>query len=214
MPELEKINRGDFQGAIPTPKTYEEPILTDIQRRVATLKALGVADLDHTFKNIEKPEGFEKTYKAFRGLVNGDKRFMLMVYGGTGNGKTYCCEATVVALYEKGIRCKRYRWSDIIRHLKELMKQGGYEAYFNHLKTQPYLILDDVGSGSTLGNWEWGELEDIVDYRIERALFTIITTNLDGKDIPARILSRFKDKSKAVLIYNEAQDQRPLKEIV
>ena len=175
-----------------------------------TLRLLGVVDFEHTFENIKKPQGFEKTYQAFQEILRFNGRFMALIYGGTGNGKTYCCEASVMSLYDKNIRCKRYRWSDIVRHLKELMKQGGYEPYFKDLRNRPYIIIDDVGSGSTLGNWEWGELEDIIDYRLEHKLFTIITTNLDGKDIPGRILSRFKDKSKAILNYNQAADQRPL----
>jgi len=172
-----------------------------------------VTDLGNTFDNMRYPKGFDKVLNAFKDLAEAkSKYFMLLVYGGTGNGKTKCCEAVVITLYDRGIRCKRDRWSDIVRHLKELMKQGGYEEYFNKIRNSPYLIIDDVGSGSTGGAWEWGELEDIVDYRLERNLKTIITTNFDGKDIPGRIISRFKDKRKARLIFNEVPDQRPLEE--
>jgi len=159
---------------------------------------------------MRNPPDFRDIGNAFYSMANGKANYyMLLVYGGTGNGKTLCCQATVIELYDKGQLCKRDRWSDIVRHLKELMKQGGYEAYFNKFRSRKRLIIDDVGSGSTLGNWEWGELEDIVDYRLENGLFTIITTNLDGKDIPPRILSRFKDKNKAKILFDKTPDQRP-----
>lgn len=192
---------------------YKEPTPKE-KRAYQLLNWLGVTDLNNTFDKMRHPEGFDKTFNAFKDLAEGKANYyMLLVYGTTGNGKTKCCEATVIALYDRGIRCKRWRWSDIVRHLKELMKQRGYEEYFNGLRNNRYLIIDDVGGGSTGGNWEWGELEDIVDYRLEHRLLTIITTNLDFKGIPERIISRFRDKRRARLVSNRAPDQRPLEEI-
>lgn len=192
---------------------YKEPTLEE-KRIERLVKWLGVTDLNNTFDKMRHPKGFDETFNGFKDLAEGKSNYyMLLVYGGTGNGKTHCCEATVITLDDRGIACKRQRWSDIVRHLKELMKQEGYEKYFNNLRKQKYLMIDDIGSGSTGGSWEWGELEDIVDYRLENRLFTILTTNLDGKDIPPRIISRFKDKSRARLLYNKAPDYRPEKEI-
>ena len=164
--------------------------------------------MTHTFANLRIPPKFEGVLRAFKSMIDCEKP-LLLVYGGTGNAKSWCCEALVMALYDKGLKTKRDRWSDIVRHLKELMGgKGGYEAYFNEYRARQRLIIDDVGSGSTLGTWEWGELEDIIDYRWEKRLFTVITSNLDGKQIPPRILSRFKDKSRARMILNEVPDQR------
>lgn len=189
--------------------------MTAAQKREESLKYRGVTYSGHTFESMRHPKGFEPVYRAFRELATGAPWHMLMVYGGTGNGKTRCCEALVIALYDRGIFCRRDRWSDIVRHLKSLMGKPGrdensYEDYFNRLRTRNILILDDVGSGSTGGSWEWGELEDIIDYRLEHKLLTVVTTNLDIKSIPERIFSRFKDKGSARLVFNESPDQRPL----
>lgn len=165
---------------------------------------------------MRHPKGFESTYKAFKELADGAPWYMLLVYGGTGNGKSKCCEALVIALDDRNIYAGRTRWSDRVRHLKSLMggkHQTGepdYETYFNQMRKSNILILDDVGSGSTGGAWEWGELEDIIDYRLEHKLMTVVTTNLDGKDIPPRIISRFKDTARARMVFNTAADQRPL----
>lgn len=188
-----------------------EPPSKEERRAEWLLCYLGVTDLDNTFANMRHPEGFEQTFKAFTLMANGTTWYMLLVYGRTGNGKSLCCEALVIHLFDKGIRVKRERWSDIVRHLKELMKTGGYEDYITKLRGRDYLILDDVGGGSTLGNWEWGELEDIVDFRLEQGLFTVITTNADEKDIPERVISRFKDRTRARIVYNKAEDYRPRK---
>ncbi len=141
--------------------------------------------------------------------------WMLMVYGGVGNGKSHLCEATVIEMFDRGLRVKRDRWSDVVRTMKSHFNSRDremipYGEYFANLRSRARLIFDDVGSGSTLGSWEWGELEDIIDYRYERRLFTIVTTNMDIKSFPERILSRFRDRTKARLILNESVDHRPL----
>lgn len=202
-----------------TPDVWDgENIRTPEQERSDwLLKYAGVTDLNNTFANIKRPLGFETTYKAFKAMAEGKAEWqLLMVYGKSGNGKSLCCEAIVIGLYDRGIRASRERWADIVRFTLKASfgRQPGQEPYeqkFDKLRRRRYLIIDDVGMGSTGGNWEWGELEDIIDFRFEKRLFTIVTTNLDLKEIPPRIVSRFRDKSRARLICNEAADQRPLK---
>jgi len=172
--------------------------------------------LQNTFDKMRQPVGFEETFSAFKNIAEGKTEwYMLLVYGGAGNGKSKCCEAVVITLYDRGIKAKREKWSDIIRFTlkaslgKKQPDKLPYEEQFERLRDKKYLIIDDVGMGSTGGNWEWGELEDIVDYRLEHKLFTIITTNLDIKNIPPRIVSRLR-ASRCRLIRNKATDQRPL----
>jgi len=197
--------------------TYVEPSAGE-KRKNWLLGYGGVTDLSNTFDKMRHPKGFGETFNAFKEMASGDARWhMLMVYGSAGNGKTKCCEAIVIALYDRGIHgVRREKWSDIIRFTLKASfgnKQPDkppYAEQFAKLRGKQFLIIDDVGMGSTGGNWEWGELEDIVDYRLENGLFTIITTNLDIKEIPPRIVSRFRD-SRCRLVCNEAPDQRPFK---
>ncbi len=174
--------------------------------------------MGHTFESMRCPKGFKPTLEAFSELAAGTAPWhMLLVYGGTGNGKSRSCEALTIALYDKGVRgARREKWSDIIRFtLKAAFHSQRpdaltYEQTFKTLRERTVLIIDDVGMGSTGGNWEWGELEDIVDYRIEHNLLTVITTNLDLKEIPPRIVSRFRDRTHCRLVCDDAPDQRPL----
>jgi len=193
-----------------------EPEHSEVEQRLESLRCLGVMDITHTFATTTEPAGFKATSTAFKAMATGTADFsLLMVYGGVGNGKSRCCEALVIEMYDRGCRVRRDQWSDIVRTMKSHFNGRGemsYEQYFSELRSRKRLILDDVGSGSTLGAWEWGELEDIIDYRYERRLFTIVTTNLDIKQFPERILSRFRDKNRARLILNQAADQRPLQE--
>ena len=200
----------------PDPKNTEQEQPTSEQIRADYLKAAGVLSLSHTFENIRQPKGYDKVYQAFTEITSGNVDwFMLLVYGGSGNGKTLACEAAVIKLYDRGIKARRERWADIVRFtLKAAMNNHKpdaetYENIFKRLRERRTLIIDDVGMGSTGGNWEWGELEDILDYRLEHGLFTIMTTNLDLKEIPPRIISRFRDAAKCRMVFNEAADQRP-----
>lgn len=176
----------------------------------------GVTDLRNTFGNMRCPKGFKPTLDVFKELAAGTTTWhMLMVYGPAGNGKTMSCQALVIALHDRGVFTARQKWSDIVRFtLRAAMhprgNQPSYEQAFKDLRERAYLIVDDVGMGSTGGNWEWGELEDLVDYRLENRLPTVITTNLDLKEIPPRIVSRFRDSSRCRLVCNQAPDQRPL----
>lgn len=220
MDKIKDVLQGINLKSIPNQKIYSEPEeikepTKEEKRANYLLKYGGITDLRHTFTNMRKPQGFDKTYNAFIELAGGKASWwMLLVYGGSGNGKSLCCEATVITLYDKGILALREKWSDIVRfRLRASFNDRAelsYEEQFKRLRARPTLIIDDVGMGSTGGNWEWGELEDIVDYRLEHQLFTIITTNLDLKEIPPRIVSRFRDSKRCRLICDEAPDQRPM----
>ena len=152
--------------------------------------------------------------QAFKELAIGDATwFMLLVYGSTGCGKTHLCEAFSIALAKRNIRCKRDKWSELIREFKCRLRSGipgDYDRYFKNIRNSPYLVLDDVVM-ATDSKWEWGEFDDIIDYRWEKRLVTIVTTNLDITKLPPRAVSRFRDAVTSKMILNKANDFRPQK---
>jgi len=89
--------------------------------------------------------------------------------------------------------------------------KDAYDDIFERFRRARRLIIDDVGSGSTGSNWEWGELEDIVNYRCREGLLTVVTTNLDLKELPDRIVSRFDDAVNGRIALISAPDYRPRK---
>jgi len=139
---------------------------------------------------------------------------MLLCYGSDGCGKSHLCEALSIALAHKNIACRVNEWADRVRDFKRRMHsetRDDYDQAFEGLRRQPYLIIDDVGMGSTGSSWEWGELEEIINYRYRECLMTVVTTNLDIKDVPRRIVSRFTDAVKSRLVLNSAGNYRPKK---
>jgi len=137
---------------------------------------------------------------------------MLLCYGTAGCGKTHLCEAVVNYWREEGFYTSVIEWPTLIRNLKSAMHgeyHGLYDEVFKNYCRADTLIMDDVGMGGTGSNWEWGEFEEIICYRYKNNLFTIVTTNLDIPQLPDRVVSRFRDKSKARMVKIGADDYRP-----
>lgn len=210
------LGRLDRGIPLPNQKTIpddSEPTLE--QRREQLRKSLCVSSLENTFASFKPVKGTEKSLAAFKALASGKSRWkMLLCYGGVGNGKTHLCEATVIALYKRGIFCRVLTMARIMRALKECMRPEPLTPYDELLARYCYckhLIIDDVGMGGSGSDWEFGQLEEIVVARYRERLFTILTTNKDLTELPERIVSRFQDPDVGMVILNQGEDYRRLK---
>lgn len=166
------------------------------------------------FSNFRNVAGAEKALDAFKGLANGKADwFMLLCYGTAGCGKTHLCEALAHSLTIEGNFTRVIQWQSFIRNLKmsigDKERPWLYDEIFRNHCISSRLIFDDVGMGGTGSSWEWGEFEEIICHRYNNYLMTVVTTNLDIKELPDRVVSRFRDRTKARLVYNGAKDYRP-----
>jgi len=193
----------------------DEYIETAEERKESLRNGLNITSWDNTFENFKMVNGVDESLKAFKELASGHATWhMLLDYGSAGCGKTHLCEALSIEFAKQNIMCSVREWSEVVRHLKRMMRseiKDDYDIFFERFRKAPRLIIDDVGSGSTGSSWEWGELEDIINYRYKKGLLTVVTSNLNIKDLPDRIVSRFRDAVKSRLILNSAKDYRPLK---
>lgn len=177
----------------------------------------------NTFDNFKPVKGTEKALRLFKELADGASWFMLLCGGGVGSGKSHLCEALAGELMKQGKYCRVHEWPSVARNLKRAMHsefRDAYDELFERYQKADYLILDDVGMGGTGSSWEWGELEEIINYRYNHELLTVVTTNLDLMPnpqnpniqcLPPRIVSRFSDAIKSRKVANRAGDYRPLK---
>lgn len=174
----------------------------------------------NSFDTFNPVLGAETTLEAFRDIAfNEEAPPLLFVYGTTGNGKTHLCEATVIELSKRGIDCRLWAVADLISKLKQSIPENTTELLMGSLKKWPALILDEWGLNYG-SEWEEQKLEEIVIARERGELITIITSNLEppapGEEvkkgqIPERIVSRFRDRTQARLIANQAPDYRSKK---
>ena len=175
---------------------------------------------EETFENFKPVLGAEKALAYFKELVASPGWFMLLCYGFIGNGKTHLCNALASELQKKGRFCRVMDWSETYTYLeytKRVKFQEGdlYHNVSNRLNNAPILILDDldidVDEKGYKQQEEWNYFEDLIKYRYKHNLFTVVTTNLDLKQLPPRIVSRFSDAVKSRKVLNKAVDYRPLK---
>lgn len=166
-------------------------------------------NLAHTFENFKNVPGGEMMVQSFKDLVGG-KRFLLMIYGGVGNGKTYLLEASAIALYGHGRYCAVLTFERMLSTLKSAMNnpEMSYDGILTNYCCGDRLIMDDVGAGGS--DTEFGDkiLETIVCARYGRQLLTIMSTNRDIESLPERVISRLQDRSTSYLIFNKSGDYR------
>ena len=179
-------------------------------------KHLGVSSMDSTFDNFKAVPGTEDAFKAAKLLstLNTDWR-LLLIYGTWGNGKTHLLEAIAITLWDRGIWVRVNTFPEFMGRLKGTFDRtkDSPETTFNDIMDQycttPYLLLDDVGAAGSFTPFSLSQLERIMLARYRDNLLTVITTNLDEKEIPKFVISRFSDAEKGRMVLNEAKDYRP-----
>ena len=157
--------------------------------------------------------GTELALEAFEAVLDGPK-FMLLCYGGVGNGKTHLCEAAAIQLYKQGKFCRVMKMPEMLATLRRAINDPdmSYDGILGNYCYAERLIVDDIGAGEK-SDREFSDriLERIVGARYGRQLFTIMTCNLEFEDLPERVKSRFEDSVTSYLVLNEAADYRPKK---
>lgn len=194
-------------------KKYLRDLPSSAEEREHLRIGLGLSDINNTFESFKPIAGARQSLALFKEISSNPAWRMLACYGSPGNGKTHLCEALAIDLWRQGIFTRVVAWAQVIRRFKgSFDKQLGelpYHMVFDRFLKMERLILDDVGTGTSGSAWEWAELEEIVRYRYHENKFTVITSNLDS--LPARVVSRFNDNTRARIIKNEAPDYRPKK---
>ncbi|MCJ7823953.1 MAG: ATP-binding protein [Anaerolineales bacterium] len=116
----------------------------------------------------------------------------MLLTGPTGKGKTRSCWQLLRRLYaEDGIECRWWHAMDFFTELQDQVKFGRDDAkgWVSDLAWRKIVFIDDWGQEANLKSresWAEGWFFRFVDYRIERGLPLIITTNLTAKDIARR----------------------------
>ncbi len=176
---------------------------------------MGVSDMGHTFENFDLVQGTREAFEAFLSFAEGKtSKFMLLCYGGTGNGKTYLAEALCIRLTERNLFARYYLWARLVAQWKRMLRPNSipnFDTVFNNFATAGRLVVDDYGGGTTDSTWETAQFEDLINERYRRGLLTVVCTNKDIKELPERVESRFLDREYAIAVLNRGQNYRLLK---
>lgn len=225
---LEKCNKNECyscSGVIPNLVIYEERIYPTyepckmyyIKKVIDKLKGFIVEiPTDKNFSNFI----IEKNQEGIITLINMYIKKELYLqgkgiffYGGCGVGKTHLSFAILnhinqnTNLYSFAIYVPEF-----IQRIRDYYSQGDVEINpVLEIAKIPVLLVDDLGA-ERYTDWVSEQIVQLLDYRYRNKLSTIITSNLNLKELKEkvgeRIYSRVVGLSKPVLVLNEDYRKR------
>jgi DNA replication protein DnaC len=124
-----------------------------------------------------------------------EPRDWLVIAGSTGRGKTRLAAAIGNYRREVDPDVLFVIVPDLLDRLRSAFnpqKPKAYDEVFEQVRNVPLLILDDLGS-QTGTPWAEEKLFQLLNYRYNACLPTVITTSLTVKEMDARLASRLTD---------------------
>ena len=134
----------------------------------------------------------------------------LLFIGENGCGKTHLAGATANYRLEHGDTVCFATVPDLLDDLRSTFAPGASERFdtvFRRLLDVRLLILDDLGAQQS-SPWAQEKLYQILNHRHLGAMPTVVTTNLELKEMEPRIASRLADLDMVVVYEIEAPDYR------
>jgi DNA replication protein DnaC len=142
----------------------------------------------------EERENLTKMHRAAAQYAD-DPQGWFILNGGSGTGKTHLAAGIGFACQERGKPVMFVVVPDLLDHLRATFSPSStvsYDRLFNEVLTCEMLILDDLGTQSATP-WAREKLYQILNYRYNAELPTVITTTDRLEAMDARIRSRMMD---------------------
>jgi len=134
----------------------------------------------------------------------------LILKGGYGCGKTHLAAAIANYQVENARPVLFVVVPDLLDHLRTAYAPSSpvsFDERFETVRTAPLLILDDLGAHSSTA-WAQEKLYQILNYRYNAQLPTVITTNYELEDLDPRLRSRLAEIEWSSLVHILAPDYR------
>lgn len=173
---------------------------------------------EKTFRNFNykllylQPEERQSLEQAYRSAVDFARRpeGWLVLMGVNGCGKTHLAAAIANHLRTEGKQVLFIMVPELLDHLRSAFSPESrlhYDELFERVKKAPTLILDDFGEQSATP-WAQEKLYQLINYRYNAKLATVITTCLSLDEIESRISSRMVDPTISLVLNINAPDYR------
>ncbi len=135
----------------------------------------------------------------------------LVLLGDTGSGKTHLAAAIAHHVAEQRRQVRFVVVPDLLEHLRNALHSDDRERRdaIEEVRTAPLLVLDDLGVHSATP-WAQEKLFQILNYRYNAKLATVITMSCSLDDLPQSWVSRMYDDKVSMIQEIQAPDYRGL----
>jgi DNA replication protein DnaC len=174
-------------------------------------RTMTFGNFDHLRLNLS-PEVRDNLERAYRLALDfaGKPEGWLVFQGVTGSGKTHLAAAVVNFRHQAGKPAMFVVVPEFLDHLRSSFgpeAKTTYDQLFERVKTTPLLVLDDFGEQSATP-WAQEKLYQVLNYRYNAQLPTVITTSHSLEELEPRISSRLADRKTSVAFNIMAPDYR------
>ena len=183
-------------------------------RMIEQNRKSGITDLKilkYTFENDKYPESeisvrLRKYCAEWKKAL--DNNLGLLLWGGCGVGKSFYAGCVANSLIDNGVRAL---CTSIPKLINGIFSAEYKNAYINSIVEYPFLVIDDLGTERGT-EYALEQLFTLIDERYKSNLPTIITTNLNPRDMAAvndiaykRIYDRVTEMCVPMYVKGEAQ---------
>ncbi len=156
---------------------------------------------------LEQRQNLEAAFRLARDFAESPDGW-LVFQGDNGCGKTHLAAAICNYRYQVKKPALFIVVPDFLDHLRSTFSPESkisYDQLFESVKGTPLLVLDDFGKQTTTP-WAQEKLYQVINYRYNARLPTVITTNCSTDEIDNPIASRLVDPKISVLFTIVAPD--------
>lgn len=140
----------------------------------------------------------------------GNERPMLVIYGGTGLGKTFLLHCIFAYLLDRGVDAQMVTAYQAFTSMRAC--HMGETDDFQRMVDAPVLLLDDLGAEPMMRNVTVEYLFTLINERVTARRHTVIATNLDDAALQERygerLFSRLFDRQNGMALALQGKDLR------
>ncbi|MFQ6121514.1 MAG: ATP-binding protein [Dehalococcoidales bacterium] len=175
------------------------------------LKSMTFDNFDYKRVNLllEQRENLEQVFREALSFAQSPEGWLVLV-GVTGCGKTHLAAAIANYRLQAGKPALFIVVPEFLDHLRSTFapeSRVSYDQLFESVKNAPLLILDDFGEQSTTP-WAQEKLYQVINYRYNARLPTVITTSYSLDELESPISSRLADPRLSLVFNIRAPDYR------
>jgi DNA replication protein DnaC len=175
------------------------------------LRQMTFENFDYKRVNLltEERKNLEQAYNIAGDFARSPNGWLVFL-GDNGCGKTHLAAAIANHLKDEGKPVLFIIVTDLLDHLRSTFgpeSRISYDTLFEKVKNAPVLILDDFGEQSATP-WAQEKLYQLINYRYNARLATVVTTCFSLDEIESRISSRMMDPSLSLVYFIMAPDYR------